>query len=205
MSAPETLTVEELLFSATLFDDANAKYTVYASTAQVHSDDHRGHNNSGVLLMEMGRTNQAKEAFDKALSLAPNNGAVLNNLGAFARQRGLVEEAAALLAKAGSSAETSYNKGLVAITQGDYSSAISNMSGSNSVNLALAKLLNGDANGAKTTLSNSNDDSAIASYVLAICCARLGDAAGVTSNLDVAITKDSTLAEKAKADLEFAN
>jgi Flp pilus assembly protein TadD len=205
MSAPETLTVEELLFSATLFDEVNAKYAIYAATAQVHADDYRGHNNSGVCLMEMGRTTQAKEAFDKAHSLASNNGAVLNNLGAMARQAGNTDEAAALLAKAGSSAETSYNKGLVAITQGDYGAAISNMSGSTSVNLALAKLLNGDANGAKTTLSNSNDDSAIASYVLAICCARLGDAAGVASNLDAALTKDSSLAAKAEADLEFAN
>ena len=77
------------------------------------------------------------------------------------------------------------------------------MSGSNSVNLALAKLLNGDANGAKTTLNNSNDESAIASYVLAISCARLGDAAGAKANIDAALTKDSSLSAKASADLEF--
>ena len=77
------------------------------------------------------------------------------------------------------------------------------MSGSNSVNLALAKLLNGDANGAKTTLMNSNDDSAIASYVLAICCARLDDVSGVKANVDAALTKDSSWTSKAKSDLEF--
>ena len=204
MSAPETLTAEELLYSATLFDNVNDKYTIYSSCATVHADDLRGHNNSGVCLMEMGRSNQAKEAFNKAHSLNATNKAVLNNLGAIARQEGNIDEAASLLAKAGSSAETSYNKGLVAITNGEYGSAISNMSGSNSVNLALAKLLNGDANGAKTTLNNSNDDSAVASYVLAICCARLGDAAGAKANIDAALTKDSSLSAKASADLEFA-
>ncbi len=203
MSAPETLTAEELLYSATLFDNVNDKYTIYSSCATVHADDLRGHNNSGVCLMEMGRSNQAKEAFNKAHSLNPTNKAVLNNLGAIARQEGNIDEAASLLAKAGSSKETSYNKGLVAITNGEYGSAISNMSGSNSVNLALAKLLNGDANGAKTTLNNSNDESAIASYVLAISCARLGDAAGAKANIDAALTKDSSLSAKASADLEF--
>ena len=77
------------------------------------------------------------------------------------------------------------------------------MSGSTSVNLALAKLLNGDANGAKTTLQNSDDNGAIASYILAICCARLGDDAGAKANIDAALTKDSSLTAKAKADLEF--
>ena len=112
---------------------------------------------------------------------------------------------AALFAKAGSGAEVSYNKGLVAITQGNYGSAISNMSGSASANLALAKLLNGDANGAKTTLMNAGDDSAISSYLLAICCARLDDAAGVKANVNAALTKDGTLRGKAQTDLEFAN
>ena len=204
MSAPETLTVEELLFSATLFEDVNDKYTIYSSCAKIYSNDHRGHNNSGVCLMEMGRNNQAKEAFNAAHSLNSSNKAVLNNLGAIARQEGNIDEAASLLGKAGSSTEANYNKGLVAITQGNYGLAISNMSGANSANLALAKLLNGDANGAKTTLSNSNDDSAISSYVLAICCARLGDAQGVKNNLDAALTKDSSLEEKSKRDLEFA-
>ena len=203
MSAPATLTVEELLFSATLFADVNDKLTIYTSCETAYSDDVRGHNNSGVCLMELGRFNQAKEAFNKANSVEPNNNAVLNNLGAIARQEGKNTEAASLLAKAGSSAETNYNKGLVAITDGDYASAISNMSGSTSANLALAKLLNGDANGAKTALLNANDDSAISSYLLAICCARLGDSAGAASNVQDATSKDASLTAKAKADLEF--
>jgi Flp pilus assembly protein TadD len=205
MTSPATLTVEELLFSATLFPDISDKLAVYTSCSGVYSNDHRGYNNAGVCLMEMGRRNQADEAFNAARSLSPNNAAVLNNVGAIARQKGKTEEAAALFAKAGSGAEVSYNKGLVAITQGNYGSAISNMSGSASANLALAKLLNGDANGAKTTLMNAGDDSAISSYLLAICCARLDDAAGVKANVNAALTKDGTLRGKAQTDLEFAN
>ena len=205
MTSPSTLTVEELLFSATLFPDVSDKLAVYTSCSGAYSNDHRGYNNAGVCLMEMGRRNQAEEAFNAARSLSPNNAAVLNNVGAIARQKGMTEEAASLFAKAGSGAEVSYNKGLVAITQGEYGSAISNMSGSASVNLALAKLLNGDTNGAKTTLMNAGDNSAISSYLLAICCARLDDAAGVKANVNAALTKDGTLKGKAQTDLEFAN
>ena len=205
MTSPSTLTVEELLFSATLFPDVSDKLSVYTSCSGAYSNDHRGYNNAGVCLMEMGRRNQAEEAFNAARSLSPNNAAVLNNVGAIARQKGMTEEAASLFAKAGSGAEVSYNKGLVAITQGEYGSAISNMSGSTSANLALAKLLNGDTNGAKTTLMNAGDNSAISSYLLAICCARLDDAAGVKANVNAALTKDGTLKGKAQTDLEFAN
>jgi Flp pilus assembly protein TadD len=204
-STPATLTVEELLFSATLFDDVNMKYTIYAACAEAYSNDLRGHNNAGVCLMEMGRRNQAEEAFNSARSLDPNNQAVLNNLGAIARQKGKTDEAASLFGKAGSGPEVSYNKGLVAITQGNYGAAISNMSGSSTANLALAKLLYGDANGAKRTLENDSDDSAVSSYILAICCARLGDGEGVKRNITEALTKDGTLRNKAKADLEFQN
>ena len=204
-STPATLTVEELLFSATLFDDVNMKYTIYAACAETYSSDPRGHNNAGVCLMEMGRRNQAEEAFNSARSLDPNNQAVLNNLGAIARQKGKTDEAASLFGKAGSGPEVSYNKGLVAITQGNYGAAISNMSGATTANLALAKLLNGDANGAKTTLENANDNSAVSSYILAICSARLRDGEGVKRNITDALTKDGTLIEKAKSDLEFQN
>jgi len=204
-NAPAKLTVEELLFSATLFDDVNDKYTIYAACAATYSSDLRGHNNAGVCLMEMGRRNQAEEAFNTARSLDPNNNAVLNNLGAIARQKGKTDEAASLFGKAGSGPEVSYNKGLVAITQGNYGAAISNMSGATTANLALAKLLNGDASGAKTTLENANDDSAVSSYLLAICSARLGDGEGVKRNITDALTKDGTLREKAKSDLEFQN
>ena len=204
-TAPATLTVEELLFSATLFESVNDKYTIYAACADAYSSDLRGHNNAGVCLMEMGRRNQAEEAFNAARSLDPNNKAVLNNLGAIARQKGKTDEAASMFAKAGSGAEVSYNKGLVAITRGNYGAAISNMSGSTTANLALAKLLNGDANGAKTTLENANDDSAMSSYLLAICCARLGDGDGVKRNITDALTKDGTLRGKAQTDLEFQN
>ncbi|MGB1384034.1 MAG: tetratricopeptide repeat protein, partial [Flavobacteriales bacterium] len=176
---PDILTVEEMLFAATLFDDLNDQLEVYQNTARVHGDDFRGHNNVGVTLMGLGRMKQAEEAFNAAKALAANNGTVNTNLGAIARQNGDTRAAESYYAKASSGAELNYNKGVLAITQGNYSRAISNMGNNSTNNLALAKILNDDANGARTTLENSGDDSAITSYLLAVCAARLKDAAGV--------------------------
>ena len=64
-------------------------------------------------------------------------------------------------------------------------------------------MLNGDAAGAKTALENADDDSAVASYVMAVACARLNDSAGVKKHLGEALTKDSNLRQKAEKDLEF--
>ena len=201
----DVLTVEELLFAATLFDDLNDKLEVYQNTARVHADDYRGHNNVGVVLTDLGRMKQAEEAFNAAKALASGNGVVNTNLGAMARQNGDVEGAAAYYGKASGVAELSYNKGVLAIAQGDYGRAISSMGGSATLNLALAKILNGDANGARTTLQNGDSDSAIADYLLAVCAARLDDAAGVRKHIRAAIDKDASLRNRALSDLEFRN
>ena len=200
---PEALTVEELLFSATLFDDANDQLEVYQNTARVHADDFRGHNNAGVTLMALGRMKQAEESFNAAKALAANNGVVNTNLGAIARQNGDTDGADTYYGKANGGSELSYNKGVLAITQGEYGRAISSMGNNGTANLALAKILNGDANGARTTLENSGDDSAVTSYLLAICAARLKDATGVKKHVTEALAKDPTMRDRAQNDLEF--
>ena len=201
----DILTIEELLFAATLFDDLNDRLEVYQNAARVHGDDYRGHNNVGVTLMALGRMKQAQESFDAAKALAASNGTVNTNLGAVARQNGDTDAAASYYGKASGGSELSYNKGVLAITQGNYGRAISNMGSNSTANLALAKILNDDANGARTTLENAGDDSAIANYLLAVCCARLKDAAGVKKYVSAALSKDPTLRDRAQNDLEFRN
>ena len=162
MNNADALTVEELLYAATLFDDMNEKLTVYQATARVHAGDFRGHNNAGWCLAQMGRMNQAWELFSAALELKRNK-AVLNNVAAITRKDGNIDDAMALLNEAsGAGPEVGYNKGIILIQKGDYPSAISNMGRESTVNVALAKMLNGDASAAKKTLENANDDSAAA-------------------------------------------
>ena len=203
MSMPDSLTADELLYAATLFADLNDKLTIYQSAARVHADDFRGYNNAGWCLAQMGRMNQAGEVFQQALELERNK-AVVNNVAALMRQNGDIDGAMKLLNEAaGAGPEVGYNKGIILIQKGDYASAISNMGRVSSVNVALAKMLNGDAAGAKTALENADDDSAVASYVMAVACARLNDSAGVKKHLGEALAKDPNLRQKAEKDLEF--
>ncbi len=203
MSMPDSLTADELLYAATLFEDLNEKLTVYQSAARVHADDFRGYNNAGWCMAQMGRMNQAGEVFQQALELERHK-AVLNNVAALTRQDGDIDGAMKLLNEAaGAGSEVGYNKGIILIQKGDYASAISNMGRVSSVNVALAKMLNGDAAGAKTALENASEDSAVASYVMAVVCARLNDSAGVKKHLGEALAKDPNLRQKAEKDLEF--
>ena len=203
MSMPDSLTADELLYAATLFADLNDKLTIYQSAARVHANDFRGYNNAGWCLAQMGRMNQAGQVFQQALELERNK-AVVNNVAALTRQNGDIDGAMKLLNEAaGAGPEVGYNKGIILIQKGDYASAISNMGRVSSVNVALAKMLNGDAAGAKTALENADDDSAVASYVMAVACARLKDSAGVKKHLGEALAKDPNLRQKAEKDLEF--
>ena len=203
MSNPDTLTVEELLYAATLFEANEDKLKVYEATSRVHSGDWRAPNNEGVCLMEMGKLNQAADRF-MAADERGNSPIINNNLGAVARMKGNLSDAKRMLSSAsGAGDAVKYNKAILAIQEGNYSQAVSNFSGENTVNAALAKLLNGDANGAKTILNNANDDSAVAHYVLAIANARLGNAAEAKEHRDMAVQKDASLSAKASADLEF--
>ena len=54
-------------------------------------------------------------------------------------------------------------------------------------------------------MQNSDSDSAIADYLLAVCAARLDDAAGVRKHIRAAIDKDASLRNRALSDLEFRN
>ncbi len=203
MDNPDTLTVEEVLYAATLFEDNADKLKVYAAASRVHSGDWRGPNNEGVCLMEMGKLNQAADRF-MAADERGDSPIINNNLGAVARMKGNLEDAKRLLASAsGAGDAVKYNKGILAIQEGNYGQAVSSFSGENTVNAALAKLLNGDANGAKTILNNADDDSAVAHYVMAIANARLGNSADAKQHRDMAVQKDAGLSSKASADLEF--
>ena len=203
MSNPDILTVEEALYAATLFESNDDQLKVYQAASRVHADDWRGPNNEGVVLMAMGKLNQAADRF-MAADERGDSPVINNNLGAVARMKGNLSDAKRFLGSAsGAGDAVKYNKGILAIQEGNYSQAISNFSGENTVNAALAKLLNGDANGAKTILDNSGDDSAVAHYVMAICYAHVGNDAEAKRHRDLAVQKDAGLSGKASADLEF--
>lgn len=203
---PDTLKIEEILKAATLTNDLNEQLRIYREAERMYPQDWRTANNVGYVLFQQGKSAEAEAQFQKANGIQ-NNPVSTNNLGVIARQKGDRAKAAELFAKSTEAgADVKYNQGIIAIQNGDYASANSNMSGQNTFNAALAKMLGGDAAGAGAILSNSPDkDSAMGHYLAAIIAARTNNGEGVRSNLAAAVAKDPSLGAKAKKDLEFRN
>ena len=203
-SNPDTLTVEELLYAATLTEDMNEQLRIYKECERIYPNDYRGINNVGYIYMMQNKLSDAKSQFEKANNVE-GNPISKNNLGVCARLNGDREGASSMFAEASAAGpEVAYNQGLVDIQNGEYSSAISNMSGMNTFNLGLAKVLNGDNGGAMSAVEASDDkDSAMGHYLMAIISARTGNGDGVRTHLAAAVAKDAALADKAKKDLEF--
>ncbi len=205
LSTPDSLGNEELLYASTLVSSDADKMKIYQAYARLFPEDYRGFNNTGAMYIKMGKLNEAQTEFEKAGKIGNNVASVQNNLGVAAAMRGDKVAAAKFFNAAGSSAEVSYNKGNLDVSNGKYADAVSNYGSTCSFNAALAKVLNGNPSGAIQTLDCSDSkDSAETFYLKAIIAARGGDQAGVTSNLAKAIGMKPELKEKASKDVEFS-
>jgi len=203
-SHPDSLSVEELLYAATLTTDMNQKLSIYKSAEKQYPNDWRCANNAGYAEMALNKLSDADADFQKADQLSPNNAAVQNNRGVVARWKGDRVGAKGYYDKATAAGpQVAYNMGLVDIQNGNYSDAATSTGGFSTFNSALAKVLNNDPAGAKATLDASNDQSAMAFYLRAIICARSGDKAGMVSNLKTATNKDGSVKTMAQSDCEF--
>ena len=203
-SNPDTLTVEELLFSATLTEDLNEKLRIYTEVERLYASDWRGFNNVGYVLFLQGKTDEAKAKFEKANGLKENPQS-LNNLGVIAHIGGDREKAKELYGQAmGAGEEVKYNMGIANIQDGKYEDAISNFGGAKTFNKALAQVLAGNGDAASKTLEDSDaKDEAMSHYLRAIIGARANNETAVVSNLKAAFGKDASLKSKAANDREF--
>jgi tetratricopeptide (TPR) repeat protein len=200
---PDSLSVEELLYAATLTQDLNRKMNIYKSAEKYYANDWRTSNNLGVVYLMNNKVDDAKAAFERAEKAASNNSTVLNNLGATIAKKGDRKLALSYFEKAGSLPEATYNKGIVSVRDGNYSDAVSQFGSNKGFNLALAQLLAGNAESVNATIDASNEkDMAICHYIKAVAAARKGDSKGLDS-LKTAIEKDATLKAIAKDDCEF--
>ena len=203
-SNPDSLSVEEILYAATLTTDNAKKLTIYKSAERIYPQDWRTSNNVGAMNFMNGDVESAMTEFNKADQLSANNPTVKNNLGACYSRKGDRKKAAEMYALAGSAPEVNENMGILNIKNGNYSAAAGNYSASQGFNAALSKLLNNDKDGAMSTLEASPDkDSALGYYLKAVISARKGDGTGVTSNLRASIAKDPNMKAIAKEDREF--
>ena len=207
MSNPDTLSAEELLYAATMFNDMDKKIMVYNSFVKNSPKDWRGPNNLGYVQSMKNMMAEAKANFDKANSLSPNNLVVNNNLGVYERAMGNNAKAMEYYSAAkGAGAAVGANIGYLEILKGDYSSAVSNYGSTKTYNAALAQTLNGDFQTALQTIdASSTASSAESLYLKAIIGARMGDKNVMISNLKGSINANAAMKAKAKKDAEFTS
>jgi len=204
-SAPDSLSVEELLYGANLFTDLNTKLSIYQAAEKKYGNDWRTSNNLGAVLLMLNKTNEAEATLKKALQTSNGNPIVYNNLGIVEAKKNNRKAAMDYYNKAaGAGKEVNYNKGIIYIADGKYSDAVSSFGDFNGFNKALAQLLSGSADAVNNTIDNSNDkDLAVSYYLKAIAAARKGNTADITKNLKLAFDKDASLKQYAKDDAEF--
>ena len=205
-SNADSLSVEEMLYAATLTEDMNERNAIYEKASQKYPNDHRAFNNMGVMKMEKNDMNGAKQMFETAQSKQDNT-VSKNNLAVIKRMSGDRKGAATMYATAaGAGDEVNYNMGIIDIMNGNYISAVQNMKGYNTYNKALAQVLAGNAETALNTLNQSDaKDTAEGQYLKAIIGARMNDASMVSNSLKAAYALDASLKGRAAEDLEFRN
>jgi len=198
------LSVEEMLYAATLKDNNNDKETVYKQTIEVYPNDYRAYNNIAVMELAKGNTNDAKAYLQKALEVNPKAPEANGNLGYIALLNNNKEEAETYILKAQNANGINEVLGNLNLAKGNYAEAENNFNGINSNSAALAQILNKDYAKASNTLKGVKNNDAITDYLSAILNARTGNNDAASIQLKRAISKDSSLADYATNDLEFA-
>lgn len=199
------LSNEEVLYGATLVSTPAEKEAWYQKATQLYANDYRAYNNLAQLAYAKGDLSTAESYLNKAKSLKSDASEVNTNLALIALAKGDLSTAETYIAKGSGADSFKEIMGNIQIAKGNYQQAASNLAGVNTNSAALAQILNKDYASAKTTLNNVKNADAYTSYLKAIVAARTNDAAGVSSNLSAAISKDASLAKRAATDLEFAN
>jgi tetratricopeptide (TPR) repeat protein len=199
------LSVEELLFAATLTTDAAEKAAIYQKVIDNYPTCMRGYNNLGAVKYNGGDVVAAAPLFAKALELQPKCVNASYNLALCELAKGNLAKAEELLGKAaGTSGNVKNALGTIYIINGDYAKAKSVLSGVSSNNAGLVQILNKEYNAAKNTLTGVDPADAMTSYLAAIVAARTNDKDGVYAALKTAIAKKAAVAKKAAKDLEFS-
>ncbi|HRU62920.1 MAG TPA: tetratricopeptide repeat protein [Paludibacteraceae bacterium] len=203
---PSQLSVEELLYAATLKNNLNDKAIIYQEVINLYPNDIRGYNNLGLIYYQQDKIDEAEKLFTQALQKDPNSPDVNFNLGLIALKKGDVTKAEELFGKAANtSGELSKALGTLYLKKGDYAKAMNSFKSNDiSNNVALLYILNNDYNQARKVLAAIPQPDATTAYLSAIVGARTNDRDAVYSNLRTAISKDKSLAQKALNDIEFA-
>ena len=203
-SDASVLSIDELLYAATLTEDKAQKKAIYTTASKNYPNDYRAFNNLGEIAFKDGDLATAESNFKKALALNPSAPEVNTNMGLLCLAQNKPADAQTYFAKGGQSKANQEALGNLYIAQGQYERALTALKGSNTNAEALALIMAKDYAGAKRVLAAVKEADAQTAYLSAVVAARTNDAAAVAQNLKKAVSLDSSLKAKAQKDLEFA-
>ncbi|MBR5854768.1 MAG: tetratricopeptide repeat protein [Paludibacteraceae bacterium] len=202
---PRALNVDELLYAATLTQDATEKMTIYTQVSELFPTDYRSFNNIGMLYFTQGDVANARRSFAKALQLAPANPDVNYNAGIAAMAENDLAQAEQYLGKAaGTKGDLKVAMGTLYTMKGDYSAAKTAYGKEATNNAAVQQILNEDYAAARQTLARVAKPNATTAYLAAVVGARTNDRDAVYTNLQLAVQRNAQMKEKALNDIEFA-
>ena len=201
---PAQLSVEELLYAASLTEDKAEKMAIYKKAADLYND-YRAWNGLGQLYFEAGNNDEALRCYQKALEIEPNNPDVNYNAGIAYMAAKDLEKAEYHLGKAaGTKANLSAAMGTLYTQKGDYAAAKQAYGENATNNAAVQQILDEDYAAASKTLDAIKEPNATTAYLKAVVGARTNDKEAVYANLKSAIEQDANLKARAAQDIEFA-
>ena len=198
------LSIEEILYGATLYDDDLASTeAAYKKAVELYKNDPRAYNNLARLAYAKGNYSEAKQWLDKAAAIDRNQAETNANLGLLALQQGDMLSAESYITKASNANGLNEVLGNLHLAQGKYAQAEQDFGRVQSNSAALAQILNNNYQAAASTLKNVKNADATTDYLRAILNARTGKTADAAAALKQAIAKDPSLADYAAKDLEL--
>lgn len=202
---PRDLSIDELLYAATLTDSNADKQKIYETAATVYPNDYRTFNDLGLTQYIAGDYDQAKANFNRAARLAPNAAEPQMNLGLISLRDKDYRQANQKFGAAAGLDQLNDALGTYYLMTGDTNAAVRAFGSAKTNNAALAQILAKDYSKAKSTLASVTAPDAMTYYLTAILGARTNNDTMVNNNLRQAVRLDRSLAEKAAKDLEFQN
>ena len=201
---PKQLSIEEILYCATLKSNDNEKETIYKTATQVYPNDARAYNNVATLEYAKGNLKEAQKYIEQAQKVSANLPEANANLGLIALQNGDIATAENLIAKATGANGLNEVLGNLHLAQGNYAQAEQDFKEVYSNSAALAQILNKNYASAAVTLKYVKNPDAVTDYLKAILFNRMGNADDAAQALKAAIAKDSKWATYAADDLELS-
>lgn len=200
---PKLLTLDELLYCATLTKDNGKRLQIYNTCADLYPDDYRAYNNLGMCQYIDEDYDAAAASFEQAAKMAPQSSEPKMNLGLVSLLNKKYADANEKFGSAAGVKELPEALGVYYLNVGDYNGAVRAFGDTKSNNAALAQILTKDYSTAKSTLASIANPDATTYYLQAILGARTNNSEMVYSNLRQASKLDNTIIEKAKKDIEF--